>query len=119
MDDHRSLLKQFKLVEEQLSANKLELPIARWKQDKQEITEILDCSGKYGEALVGNVLAPEAAGGPMISQRNAGESERFVKELFKDSGDTLDGETWGRVAEDQLKQFSAMAKTAVQLEEEA
>lgn len=117
MDDHRSLLKQFKLVEEQLSANKLELPMARWKQDKQDIGEVLDCSGRYGEGLVGSVLAPEPAASPMVSQRNAGENEQFVKELFKDSGDTLNGETWGRVAEDQLKQFSAIAKTVRLIEE--
>lgn len=105
-------------MEEQLLANKLELPVARWKQDKQEVREILEYSGRYGETLVGSVLAPEAAAASPMNQRNAGENEQFVKELFKDSGETLEGETWGRVAEDQLKKFSAIART-VRLEEEA
>ncbi|KAI1117549.1 hypothetical protein F5Y14DRAFT_353455 [Nemania sp. NC0429] len=118
IDDHHSLLKQFKLVEEQLSANRLELPMARWQQDKREMTEILDCSGKYGETLVGSILAPEPAASPKMSQQNLDEDEQFVKELFKDNGATLDGETWGRVAEDQLKQFSVIART-VRLTEEA
>ncbi|KAI1150454.1 hypothetical protein F4825DRAFT_13458 [Nemania diffusa] len=116
-EDHQSLLKQFKLVEEQLDADKLELPMAQWKQDKQDIREFLGHSGRYGEALVGSLLAPESPASPVFDQANASEEGQFAKELFKDSRELMGGETWGQVAEDQLKHFSAIARM-VQLEEE-
>ncbi|KAI1124094.1 hypothetical protein F5Y10DRAFT_269424 [Nemania abortiva] len=117
-EDYQSLLAQFKAVEEQLDADKLELPVARWKQDKQEIKELLDCSGKYGETLIGSVLAPEPVPSSAIDQFNGDEIDERIKELFSDSRELLEGETWGRVAENQLKHFSAIAST-VRLEEEA
>ncbi|GAP83853.1 hypothetical protein SAMD00023353_0502710 [Rosellinia necatrix] len=108
---HRSLMKQFKLAEEQLKSNKLELPMSRWKQDKEEIRGILACGGRYGEALVGSVLAPEITTNP-IDQLDSDEEQKFAKEWFKDSREALHGETWGHVAEEQLKQFSAIARIA-------
>ncbi|TRX92194.1 hypothetical protein FHL15_006809 [Xylaria flabelliformis] len=108
---YQSLVKQFNLLEEQLKNDKLELPVAKWKQDNEKIREFLTCSGKYGETLIGNVLVPESAANPAVDQRNTGEGDEFVKYLFKDCQDVLDGETWGQVAEEQLKHFSAMART--------
>ncbi|KAI2625491.1 hypothetical protein GGS21DRAFT_304622 [Xylaria nigripes] len=109
MEDHQSLMEQFKLVEEQLNSNKLELPVVRWKKDEQEIKELLACSSRYGEALVGTALAPGSAA--VVDRLDASEEDRFAKELFKDCQKTLvDGETWGYVAADQLKHFSAIAR---------
>ncbi|KAI1754761.1 hypothetical protein F4782DRAFT_460858 [Xylaria castorea] len=108
---YQSLVKQFKLVEEQLRTDKLELPAAKWKQENQDIRELLTCSGRYGETLIGSVLVPESAANPVIDQQHTGEGDQFIKELFEDCQDVLDGETWGQVAEEQLKHFSAMART--------
>lgn len=107
-------MKQFKLVEEQLKTNKLELPAAKWKQDYQEIREFLTSSGVYGETLIGSVLVPESAANPVLNQPNTGEKDQFVKELFKDNQKVLHGETWGQVAEEQLNHFSAMARMVQQ-----
>ncbi|KAI1431738.1 hypothetical protein GGR50DRAFT_677918 [Xylaria sp. CBS 124048] len=107
-EDYRSLIERFELMEEQLKGNKLDVPVARWKQDKQEIKELLVCGGRYGETMVGSALAPGSAG---VGQLDASEENRFARELFRDCQETLDGETWGDVAESQLKQFSFMAKT--------
>ncbi|KAI3327872.1 hypothetical protein HD806DRAFT_484238 [Xylariaceae sp. AK1471] len=108
---HLLLMTQFKLVEEQLNANKLELPVDRWKQDKRDIKELLACSGSYGEALVESVLAPKSAPCPVIDQPGTSENEQIAKELFKDSRKVLDEETWGHVAEEQVKKFSAIAQS--------
>ncbi|KAJ8121924.1 hypothetical protein O1611_g9975 [Lasiodiplodia mahajangana] len=116
-EDHQSVLKQFKLVEEELDANELELPEAQWKQDRQEIRDLLNCSGRYGEALIGSVLAPESAPSPTMDQSNGDEKDERIKELFSDTRELVDGETWGHVAETQLKYFAAIAST-LQLEEE-
>ncbi|KAI0113724.1 hypothetical protein GGR51DRAFT_506386 [Nemania sp. FL0031] len=116
-EDHQSVLKQFKLVEAELDADKLELPEAQWKQDRQEIKELLNCSGRYGEALIGSVLAPESAPGPPIDQSDGDKKDRRIKELFSDTQELFDGETWGQVAQTQLKHFSAIAGT-LQLEDE-
>ncbi|KAI1175727.1 hypothetical protein F4777DRAFT_549044 [Nemania sp. FL0916] len=110
-EDHESLLKQIELVEEQLNANKLELPEAKWNQDKKDITEILGCGSRYGEALVGNVLVPSFTPSSVFGQPAAVEKDRIARELFKGNREALDGETWGHVAEEQLKQFSAIART--------
>jgi hypothetical protein len=113
MVDHQSLMKQFKLVEEQLEADKLELPATRWKQDMEDFTDLLSCSGQYGETLVEGVLAPKSGGPLVIHQPPAGENERVARKLFNDSRKMLDGETWGHVAEDQVNWFSALARTVV------
>ncbi|KAH8167010.1 hypothetical protein CIB48_g1243 [Xylaria polymorpha] len=113
-EGYQSLMKQFKLVEEQLKTNKLELPAAKWKQDYQEIREFLTSSGVYGETLIGSVLVPESAANPVLNQPNTGEKDQFVKELFKDNQKVLHGETWGQVAEEQLNHFSAMARMVQQ-----
>jgi hypothetical protein len=110
-EDHRQLLEQFELVEGQLDANKLELPITRWRQDKEEITQVLGCGRKYGETLVGSVLAPRSTMPPSLDRLGKDEPDRVIRGLFKGSRELLDGETWGQVAEDQLKQFSALART--------
>lgn len=109
---YQSIMKQFKLVEEQLSADRLETPLARWKQDKQEIKELLDCSGKHGEALLGSLLAPDPNAIPIVDQPSAYKESRVAEELFRGSREVLQGETWGRVAENQIKQLSAIARTA-------
>ncbi|KAI0445605.1 hypothetical protein F4803DRAFT_139913 [Xylaria telfairii] len=111
-ENYQSLTKQFKLVEERLKTDKLELPAAKWKQDYQEIREFLTSSGVYGETLIGSVLVPESAANPIINQPNTSEKDQFVKELFKDSHEVLHEETWGQVAEEQLNHFSAMARMA-------
>lgn len=110
-NDINSLLKQLETIEEHLQSDKLELPVATWKQDKQDIKELLAYGGKYGEALLGDALAPELVASPDIDQPGAGEKHQLVKELFKDGRKVLDEETWGHVAEDQLKQLSAIARS--------
>ncbi|KAI0552712.1 hypothetical protein F4679DRAFT_46236 [Xylaria curta] len=108
---YQSMVKQFDLLEEQLKADKIELPVAEWEQDKERIRDFLTRSGKYGETLIGNVLVPESAANPAVDLQNADEKDQFIKEEFKDWQKVLEGETWGQVAEEQLKHFSAMART--------
>ncbi|KAI0416407.1 hypothetical protein F5X98DRAFT_387997 [Xylaria grammica] len=106
-EDINSLLKQLEPVEAQ-GNRVLELPTARWMQDKHEMKEVLVCGGKYGQVLLGGALAPELAANAEIDQPNAGEHGKFAKELFRDGRKFLDDETWGHVAEDQLMQMSAI-----------
>ncbi|KAI0472478.1 hypothetical protein F4859DRAFT_107009 [Xylaria cf. heliscus] len=108
-ESYQSLVKQLKFVEEQLKTDRLELPAARWKQDNQEIREVLTCSSRHGETLLGSVLVPDSATNPAIDQQNTVEKDKFVEDLFKESQKLLQGETWGQIAEEQLKHFSAMA----------
>jgi hypothetical protein len=117
MRDHESLMTQFRHVEEQLNSNELELPLDRWNQDKRDIKALLACSGTYGEALVESVLAPKSAPCPVIDPPVTNENAQIAKELFRDSQKVLDGETWGHVAEEQVKKFSAIAQS-VPVEEE-
>ncbi|KAI0426063.1 hypothetical protein F5Y09DRAFT_351635 [Xylaria sp. FL1042] len=109
-EDFNSLLKHFETMEEQLKSDKLELPVATWKQDKQDMKELLAYGGRYGEALLGGALAPELAASPEIDLPGTSEKDQLVKELFKDGRNVLDEETWGHLAEDQLEQLSAIAR---------
>ncbi|KAI1354327.1 hypothetical protein F5Y01DRAFT_311891 [Xylaria sp. FL0043] len=116
-DDFNSLLKQLEIMEQRLNSDKLQLPLATWKQDKQDMKELLAYGGRYGEILLGGALAPELAASPEIDLPGTSEKDQLVKEFFKEGRKVLDGETWGHVAEDQLKQLSAIAR-ALPLEEE-
>ncbi|KAI0542167.1 hypothetical protein GGR58DRAFT_527229 [Xylaria digitata] len=116
-DNINSLLKQLDPIEEQLT-QKLELPVTRWKQDKGEMKEILHYGSRYGEVLLGAALAPELADSPEIDQSTGCEQDQFAKEFFfSDCRKLLDGETWGHVAENQVKQISAIVR-ALPIDEE-
>ncbi|KAI1428850.1 hypothetical protein F5Y12DRAFT_710797 [Xylaria sp. FL1777] len=117
-DDVNSLLTQLETMEERLKSDKLELPMAVWKQDKHDVKELLEHGGRYGEALLGGALAPELAISLEIDQPGASAKDQLVKELFKDGRKVLDEETWGHLAEGQLKQLSAIARR-LPVEEEA
>ncbi|KAI1294039.1 hypothetical protein F5Y03DRAFT_399782 [Xylaria venustula] len=110
-DGFKSVLKQLKTMEERLQSEKLELPITTWKQDEQDTKELLAYGGRYGETLLGGVLAPELAANPEINLTGTSEKDQRVKELFRNEQKPLDEETWGHIAEDQLRQLSAIART--------
>ncbi|KAI0181973.1 hypothetical protein GGR52DRAFT_568182 [Hypoxylon sp. FL1284] len=106
-----SLLNQFRDVDKKLKEYKLELPTARWKQDKEDIKDFLACGRKYGETLVESRLAPGNYPSPQNSKNDADEKEQVTAELFKDSCKASGEEDWGAVAADQVKKLTAMAKT--------
>ncbi|KAI0843345.1 hypothetical protein F5Y06DRAFT_302593 [Hypoxylon sp. FL0890] len=106
-----SLLKQFKETDEQLKTFKLEFPTAKWKQDKQDIKELLACGREVGEKLVEEKLAPKGYPSPQPDRYKVNEKEGVAAELFKDSRKGSDGDNWGAVAADQVKRFAAIAKT--------
>ncbi|KAI0205518.1 hypothetical protein F4808DRAFT_236734 [Astrocystis sublimbata] len=109
---YQSLLKHLECVEEQVRSEKPDIPVAKWKQDKEDIKEVFTYTGEYGETLIGGLLVPESAVSLAIDQSNATEKDRHVKDMFKESQEVINNDTWGQVAEEQLKQFSIMAKTA-------
>ncbi|KAI0142410.1 hypothetical protein F4776DRAFT_676294 [Hypoxylon sp. NC0597] len=106
-----SLLKQFKETEERLKDYKIELPTVKWKQDKQDIKELLACGREVGEKLVEEKLAPKSYPFPQPDRYKSSEKENIAAELFKDSRKAPDGGHWGAVAADQVKKFAAIAKT--------
>ncbi|KAI1210649.1 uncharacterized protein F4807DRAFT_422162 [Annulohypoxylon truncatum] len=106
-----SLLKQFKETDEQLKNFKIDLPIAKWKQDGRDVKELLACGREYGEKLIERNLAPDSYPSPHPDRYKADEKNDMVSELFKDSGKATDGDSWGTIAADQVKKLSAVAKT--------
>ncbi|KAI1139560.1 hypothetical protein F5Y05DRAFT_411748 [Hypoxylon sp. FL0543] len=106
-----SLLKQFKETDAQLKTFKLELPTSKWKQDKQDIKELLACGREVGEKLVEEKLAPKAYPSPQPDRYKANEKENIAAELFKESRKPTNGDYWGAVAADQVKRIAAIAKT--------
>ncbi|KAJ3569446.1 hypothetical protein NPX13_g6084 [Xylaria arbuscula] len=116
-EDVKSMLKQLKTNEAQLQSDKLALPVATWEQDKKDINKVLEYGNRYAEALLGDALAPESMGSMEIGQLGSSEEERLVKELFEDGNEVLPQETWGHVADDQLKRLSAIARS-IPLEED-
>ncbi|KAI0850203.1 hypothetical protein F5Y00DRAFT_268650 [Daldinia vernicosa] len=113
-----ALLRKFKETDEQLKSYKLELPTAKWKQDKQDMKDLLSCGREYGEKLVEDKLRPEAhiLGQPDRYKDN--EKESMASDLFKESRMALDGDTWGTVAAEQVKKFTAIAKSVPLREQE-
>lgn len=110
-EDVSSVLKQLKTDEAELRSDKLELPVAAWEQDMKDIKEVLEYGNRYGVALLGRALAPELMSSTELEQLGSCEKEQLVKDLFKDGHEVLTQETWGHVAEAQLRQLSDIVKT--------
>ncbi|OTA94035.1 hypothetical protein M434DRAFT_384818 [Hypoxylon sp. CO27-5] len=106
-----SLLKQFMETEERLKDYKIGLPTVKWKQDKQDIKELLACGREVGEKLIEEKLAPKSYPSPKPDRYKSSEKENIAAELFKNSHKASDGSHWGVVAADQVKKFAAIAKT--------
>ncbi|KAI1780464.1 hypothetical protein F4818DRAFT_6147 [Hypoxylon cercidicola] len=106
-----SLLERFREADKQLKDHKVEFPTAKWKQDKQDIKDLLASGREYGEKLVENRLAPNTHPRPRHDKYSANEKENMAAELFKDSRKAPDGDNWGTVAADQVKRLTAIAKT--------
>ncbi|KAI0381517.1 hypothetical protein F5Y04DRAFT_288408 [Hypomontagnella monticulosa] len=104
------LIQNFKEMDEQLKDHKLELPTAKWKQDKQDMRELLACGREYGEKLVEDKLTPDAYPSRQSDNYKEDEKGSIASELFKDSRKPEE-DNWGTVAADQLKGFVAIAKT--------
>lgn len=105
-----ALLKTFEETDERLKDYKLGLPTAKWKQDKEDMRELLACGREYGERLVEEKLAPGAYLSRQQDRPKANEKDIMISELFKDSRKPEE-DNWGTVAADQLKKFTAIAKT--------
>ncbi|KAG4219409.1 hypothetical protein PC116_g32111 [Phytophthora cactorum] len=106
-----ALLKKFEETDEQLKNYKFELPTAKWKQDKQDMKDLLSCGREYGERLIEGKLVPIA----QIPQQPHGykskEKEAAASEFFKKSSKMRDeDDTWGTAAAAQVKRFTAIAK---------
>ncbi|KAI1084406.1 hypothetical protein F5B20DRAFT_593477 [Whalleya microplaca] len=107
----RSLLKHFKDIEEGLKNQKLDLPTETWKNDKQELKEILAGGRQEGEKLIEGILAPNTYPSPKSAKYKASPNEELASGLFKESRRFLDEDNWGTVAVDQVKKLTALAKT--------
>ncbi|KAI1497033.1 hypothetical protein F5X99DRAFT_413496 [Biscogniauxia marginata] len=106
-----SLLKQFTEMEEKMKKHKVDFPTARWKQDKQDIKELLDLGRQHGEQLAESLLVPNIYPSTKPDQSQQSDNEKLASDLFKDSRKALEGDTWGTVAAEQVKRFKALAKT--------
>ncbi|KAI1816401.1 hypothetical protein GGS20DRAFT_538096 [Poronia punctata] len=112
--DYQSLMKQYNSVEEQLSANKLQLPEVNFEQDRLDFKELLVRSVSHGVALVERILAPKLRPSTIFEQPTTNKLDEVAKKLFDGSQEVFGGETWGHIAETQVKYFTAMAATALQ-----
>ncbi|OTB12972.1 hypothetical protein K445DRAFT_25098 [Daldinia sp. EC12] len=107
-----ALLKKFEETDEQLKNYRFELPTAKWKQDKQDMKDLLSCGREYGEKLVEDKLAPKAHILQQPHRYKSKEKEAAASEFFKKSSKMRDEEdTWGTVAAEQVKRFTAIAKS--------
>ncbi|KAI5926096.1 hypothetical protein F4810DRAFT_708174 [Camillea tinctor] len=106
-----SLLKQFTETDEKVQKQKMDFPIARWKQDKQDIKELLELGRQHGEKLAEDLLVPNMHPSLKLDRGQLSDKEKLASDLFKDSQGALKGDTWGTVAADQVRQFKALAKT--------
>ncbi|KAI1639403.1 hypothetical protein F4809DRAFT_596045 [Biscogniauxia mediterranea] len=105
-----SLLKQFTETDEKVQQHKVDFPTARWKQDKQDIKELLELGRQHGEQLVEDLLVPNMHSSLKHDQTQLSDNEKLASDLFKDSHKALKGDTWGTVAADQVRQFKTLAK---------
>ncbi|KAI8963348.1 hypothetical protein F5Y11DRAFT_319514 [Daldinia sp. FL1419] len=106
-----ALLDKFRETDKQLKNYKFELPGAKWKQDKQDMKDLLACGREYGEKLVEERLSPEAHVTQQFVRYKGNEKENVASELFKESRKGSERDTWGAVAAAQVKGYTAIAKS--------
>ncbi|KAI1388294.1 uncharacterized protein F4822DRAFT_402415 [Hypoxylon trugodes] len=106
-----ALLNQFREADERLKKHKIEFPTAKWKQDTQDMKELLACGRKHGVKLVEEKLDPKAYPSPEPDTYKAGEKDDLVSELFKNSRKISLDDNWGDVAAEQMRKITDLIKT--------
>ncbi|ORY64433.1 uncharacterized protein BCR38DRAFT_435092 [Pseudomassariella vexata] len=109
--DSHALLKLYKDTDEGLKSRQLETPATVWKKDKDDLKEVLACGREIGENLVERHLAPRTHSQPDPNLSKESEHFKTALELFKDSRNALEGESWGTVAAEQVKRLKNLAIT--------
>ncbi|RYO86210.1 hypothetical protein DL766_003568 [Monosporascus sp. MC13-8B] len=104
----RTMLRDFKDTDDRLKNYKLELPMARWKQDKRQVQELLASGRQRAEEIVEDLLIPNNH--RTAKADNHGATDVHELRLFEEGHKALKGENWGTVAAEQATQLTAVVK---------
>ncbi|RYP69441.1 hypothetical protein DL771_006093 [Monosporascus sp. 5C6A] len=104
----RTMLRDFKEADDRLKNYKLELPMARWKQDKRQMQELLESGRQRAEEIIEGLLIPNNY--PTAKADKHGATDVHELKLFEESHKALKGENWGMAAAEQATQLTAVVK---------
>lgn len=102
------MLREFKEADECFKNNKIELPVAEWKQDKQQVGKLLAQGRQAGEEIVERLLAPNSYPTPKAEKHGFTDIQKL--KFFKESNEALGRENWGITATDQAAQLTAIIR---------
>lgn len=100
---NNSLRKAIRGVDDKIAQHQLETPKATWEKDRADIEEALTCGRDLGEYLVELNLKSHNEVVPAPARCKDAGIDRVVQGMFEESSKSVNGETWGVVAERQLK----------------
>ncbi|RYP10406.1 hypothetical protein DL765_008102 [Monosporascus sp. GIB2] len=104
----RTMLRDFKETDDRLKNYKPELPMARWKQDKRQVQELLASGRQRAEEIVEDLLIPNNHRTAKADKHGATDVHEL--KLFEEGHKALKGENWGTVAAEQATQLTAVVK---------
>ncbi|RYP51752.1 hypothetical protein DL768_002975 [Monosporascus sp. mg162] len=104
----RTMLRDFKETDARLENYELELPMARWKQDKRQIQELLASGRQRAEEIIEGLLIPNNYPAAKADKHRA--TDVYELEFFEEGHKALKGENWGIVAAEQATQLTAIVK---------
>ncbi|RYP09717.1 hypothetical protein DL764_001143 [Monosporascus ibericus] len=104
----RTMLRDFKETDGRLENYKLELPMARLKQDKRQMQELLESGRQRAEEIIEGLLIPNNY--PTAKADKHGATDVHELKLFEEGHKALKGENWGIVAAEQATQLAAIVK---------
>ncbi|RYP29790.1 hypothetical protein DL767_006531 [Monosporascus sp. MG133] len=104
----RTMLRDFKETDDRLENYKLEVPMARWKQDKRQMQELLASGRQRAEEIIEGLLIPNNY--PAAKADKHGATDVHELKLFEEGHKALKGENWGIVAAEQATQLTSIVK---------
>ncbi|RYP58895.1 hypothetical protein DL769_008756 [Monosporascus sp. CRB-8-3] len=103
----RKMLQDFRETDDRLKNYTLELPMARWKQDKRQMQELLASGRQRAEEIIEGLLIPNY---PKAKADKHGATDVDELKLFEEGHKALKGENWGIVAAEQATELTTIVK---------
>ena len=112
--DVRTMVEAYHDLESRLQAQQtFPSPVEAWKEDHEEMKQILQYGREHGEKLVEQILTSKKYSNPLtVGEGTEDEVVEFAESSwYKDSSKTAQGENWGKIAYSQLNAIKCVVRT--------
>ncbi len=107
------LVQRYDQVEGLTRSCELNLPQLQWGDDVMRIQELIRYGSEYGEGIINHMILPNVDVSAILKPNldTLSETGRLAVGLFDESRETLQGVTWAKVADTQMRALTKIVRT--------